>query len=123
MKNMRSVLAKMESKRRGGEVGIMGREQGPKGSRARRGTLSSFGRSEQRKGGGSVAGEEASRESRSSAMDGKGLLANGGMGWSGVEKSKGAGYDWGLSSNQTSLYIWISRLRRGLAVGVLSWFM
>ena len=28
-----------------------------------------------------------------------------------------------VSSNQTSLYIWMSRLRRGLAVGVLSWFM
>ena len=42
-------------------------------------------------------------ESQSSATDGKGLLAKGGIGWSEEEKSKGGGWDAGLSVNQTSL--------------------
>ena len=43
-------------------------------------------------------------ESQSSETEGKGLLAKGGIGCSEVEKSKGAGWVLGLSSNHTSLY-------------------
>jgi hypothetical protein len=91
MKNIRSVLATMESYRREGEGGDIGRGLGPKGTRAVPGRLASAGRSEQRKGGVRVSLEEAAKELRSSAMEGKGLLAICGTGWSGVEKSKGAG--------------------------------
>ena len=59
-------------------------------------------------------------ELQSSAIEGNGLLAKGGIGWDEVEKSKGGGCDFGLSSNQTSLYSWMSRWRSGLAVGALS---
>jgi hypothetical protein len=91
MKNIRSVLATMESYRREGEEGgDIGRGVGQKGSRAVSGSVALAGRSEQRKGGVRVSLEEAAKESRSSAVEGKGLLAKGGMGWSGVEKSKGA---------------------------------
>ena len=55
-------------------------------------------------------------------MEGKGLLVNGGVGCVDDEKSKGAGWVSGMVSNQTSLYNWMSRLRKGLADGVLSWF-
>jgi hypothetical protein len=93
MKNMRSVLATMESNRREGEGGNMERGVGPKGSMVVPEGSASVGRSEQRKGEGIVSWEEAPRESRSSAIEGKGLLAKGWTGWSGVEKSKGAGQD------------------------------
>jgi hypothetical protein len=91
MKNMRSVLTTMESYRREGEGGEVGRGVGPKGSRTVPGRSASAGRSEQMTGGVRVGSVGAAKESRSSAVEGKGLLAKGGTGWSEVEKSKGAG--------------------------------
>jgi hypothetical protein len=51
------------------------------------------------------AGLLGPRESSSLVREGKGPLANGGIAWSEAEKLKGGGWEAGLSSNQTSLYI------------------
>jgi hypothetical protein len=50
------------------------------------------------------AGLLGMRESSSSVREGKGPLANGGIAWSEAEKSKGAEWEAGFSSNQMSLY-------------------
>ena len=101
MKNMRSVLAMMESNSWEGSVGGVAGEAEVKALGMVALWLS------ETNGSKAAAGREFARADggklQSSAMEGNGLLANGGIGWSELEKSNGGGWDLGLSSNHTSL--------------------
>jgi hypothetical protein len=120
MKNMRLRLAEMrlyntraESERLQG--GVIANGSGAvlaSGSQYTRGTADGNTSEEARVG--------RARESSISTTDRKGLQAKGGTGWAVEEKSNGAGWEGGFSSNQTSLYIWMSKLRKGWAEGELS---
>jgi hypothetical protein len=103
MKNIRSVLARMEAYSRDAEFG--GTDMGGEANGSQ-GPASNVSRVTETMGVvvTGFAGLLGPRESLSSAREGKGPLANGGIAWSEAEKSKGAGWEAGLSSNQTSLY-------------------
>jgi hypothetical protein len=103
MKNIRSVLARMEEYSRDAECG--GTDTGGEANGSQ-GLSLVVSRVTETMGVvvAGFAGLLGPRESSSSVREGKGLLANGGIVWSEAEKSNGAGWEAGLSLNQTSLY-------------------
>jgi hypothetical protein len=103
MKNMRSVLARMEAYSGDAESG--GTDTGGEANGSQVPALSVAKVTETM---GVVvtgfAGLLGLRELSSWVREGKGPLANGGIASSEVEKSKGAAWEAGFSSSQTSLY-------------------